>query len=190
MKVFITGGCKNGKSTFAEKIAIALKRSDIPCYYVATMYPMDEEDNLRIGRHQASRAGLGFDTVEWQSNIDQLLDHYDREAVFLLDSTTALLANEMFSFEGTYVLHPHAPQKVAEELTRLIHATRDVVIVSDYIYADTAFYDDETEAYRKGLSFIDRTCAALCDVVIEVCYGNLIVYKGEAWMEDIYEAIT
>ena len=190
MKLFITGGCKNGKSTYAEKIALSLKKSFAPCFYVATMRPMDDEDHQRIATHRASREGLGFQTIEWQSHIDKLADRYNKDGVFLLDSTTALLANEMFTFDGTYEMHPNAPKKVAADLTKLMRAVNDVVIVSDYIYGDASLYAEDTEAYRKGLSIVDRTCAAICDVVIEVCYGNLIVYKGEEFMEGIYEAIT
>jgi len=190
MKLFITGGCKNGKSTYAEKIALSLKKSATPCFYVATMQPMDDEDRERIARHQASREGMGFETIEWHANIDKLVNHYDKDSIFLLDSTTALLANEMFTVGRNYEMDLKAPKKVANELTKLLFAVNDVVIVSDYIYGDAQPFPEDTEAYRKGLSLIDRTCAAVCDVVIEVYYGNLIVYKGEEFMEGIYEAIT
>jgi len=189
MKIFVSGGCKNGKSTYAEAIALSLAKSTAPCYYVATMQPMDGEDNKRIAHHQASREGLGFETIEWHSDIDKLSDYY-KDGVFLLDSTTALLANEMFIFTGIYEMLPNAPNKVASEITKLLNAVNDVVIVSDYIYGDAIIYPEDTEAYRKGLSLVDRTCAGICDVVIEVCYGNLLVYKGEELMEGIYEAIS
>jgi len=190
MKVFITGGCKNGKSTYAEEIALSLKKPATPCFYVATMQPMDDEDRKRIARHQASRKGLGFETIEWQLDIDKLADCYDSDGVFLLDSTTALLANEMFTFDGIYEMQLSAPEKVAADVTKLINSVNDVVIVSDYIYGDAVFFAADTEAYRKGLSLVDRACANVSDVVIEVCYGNLLVFKGEEFMEEIYEALS
>ena len=54
------------------------------------------------------------------------------------------------------------------------------VLVSDFIYSDAAEYDEWTEAYRKGLAFIDRALAKVCDRVIEVVNGQIIEYKGEA----------
>ena len=63
MTVFLSGGCKNGKSTLAEQIAVHLSRPG-RLYYLATMIPHDEEDRARIARHVESRAGLGFQTVE------------------------------------------------------------------------------------------------------------------------------
>ena len=46
MNVFISGGCKNGKSYYAQRDA---KRqagaAGRPLYYIATMIPHDEEDH-------------------------------------------------------------------------------------------------------------------------------------------------
>ena len=62
MKIFVSGGCKNGKSTIAEKLAVSLKKDNL--YYIATMVPSDKEDENRILNHQKSREGLGFKTLE------------------------------------------------------------------------------------------------------------------------------
>ena len=188
MKVFITGGCKNGKSSYAEEIALSLTDLNSQCFYLATMQPVDDEDNIRIAHHQASRRGLGFETIEWQTHIDQVVDHnkYNQNGTFLLDSVTALLANEMFTVvDGKYQINLDAPKKVVKEISNLIKMVNHIVIVSDFIYADEPFYDADTEIFRKGLGFIDCSCAKASDVVIEVCYGNLIVYKGEELMRGL-----
>lgn len=44
MIVFITGGAKNGKSSYAQDLAVKLA-SGGKHYYLATMIPCDEEDN-------------------------------------------------------------------------------------------------------------------------------------------------
>lgn len=54
----------------------------------------------------------------------------------------------------------------------------NIVFVSDYLYSDAARYDDDTERYRRGLALCDRTLAAACDAVAEVCVGQHILYKG------------
>jgi hypothetical protein len=59
------------------------------------------------------------------------------------------------------------------------------VIVSDFIYSDAFLYDDFTEAYRRGLAFIDKKVAELSDVVIEVCAGNSIIHKGARLINEI-----
>jgi len=177
MHSFISGGCKNGKSWYAQRIAQAAGK---PLYYVATMISTGDEDDLRIARHIADRDGWGFETIECGRNILSCLDNADPEGSFLLDSVTALLSNEMFAPEG---FDANAAQRVADELEAFVHRTRNSVIVSDYIYGDAAIYDEWTENYRRGLAYIDRRLAACCDNVLEVSAGNVICYKGVAPIE-------
>ena len=68
MIVFVSGGAKNGKSGFAQDLAVKLAGGG-KRYYVATMIPVDEEDHQRIRRHVADRAGLGFETIECGGDI-------------------------------------------------------------------------------------------------------------------------
>lgn len=175
MNVFISGGCKNGKSTLAERTVKALA-GDGPLFYIATMIPHDDEDVERIRRHVASRAGLGFETVEQGRDVLGVLEKADPRGAFLLDSVTALLSNEMFLPDGGFV--PEAGEKVARELTELLGRVGSIVFVSDFIYSDVAHYDQWTEAYRRGLALVDRTLAAACDTVVEVMSSNYIVYRG------------
>ena len=174
MSTFISGGCKNGKSFYAQRIA---KESGSPLYYIATMIPHDSEDDARILRHRQERDGWGFETLECGSDILSCLEHADAKGSFLLDSVTALLSNEMFAPDG---FHPEAAGKIACELCEFVRRAPNTVLVSDFIYSDAAIYDEWTEAYRKGLAYIDRALAKACDCVIEVVNSQIIVYKGEA----------
>lgn len=176
MTVFLSGGCKNGKSTLAEQIAVHLSQPG-RLYYLATMIPHDEEDRARIARHVENRAGLGFQTIECGLSLEKVLQDADPEGSHLLDSVTALLSNEMFRPDGTVDLT--APERVARELVALTGRLRHMVFVSDYIYSDALVYGDLTEAYRRGLAHIDRALAAACDTVAEVSFGGRLVYKGE-----------
>ena len=45
MKIFISGGCKNGKSSFAQDIAKKLAGNS-KLYYVATMIPRDDRSAI------------------------------------------------------------------------------------------------------------------------------------------------
>jgi len=173
MSTFISGGCKNGKSFYAQRIA---QKAGQPLYYIATMIPHDDEDNARIRRHQDERDGWGFETLECGADILSCLDRADADGSFLLDSVTALLSNEMFASDG---IHPEAAAKIAGELCEFVRRAPHTVLVSDFIYSDAAIYDEWTEAYRRGLAYIDRALARVCDNVIEVVNGQIICYKGE-----------
>jgi len=185
LRIFISGGCKNGKSYFAQRLTQG--QSEGRMYYLATMSPCDNEDYERIQRHRQERYGWGFTTIEQPVDILQCFNLCDTNASFLLDSTTALLANEMFPVNNNVNLD--APNKVANDLTNLCRQINNIVIVSDYIYSDAILYDELTEAYRKGLAFIDRTLAAICDVVLEVAFSSIIIHKGREVFIPFYEKI-
>jgi len=172
MSTYISGGCKNGKSFYAQRAA---KANGKPLYYIATMIPHDEEDRARICRHREERAGWGFETLECGQDILRCLDTADPNGSFLLDSVTALLSNEMFAPVG---IDMGAARRVANALEAFVARAPNTVLVSDYIFSDAMLYDDLTEAYRRGLAAIDRHMAACCDNVIEVVVGQFIVHKG------------
>ncbi len=177
MNILISGGCKNGKSSFAEKIAVDLS-SEGNRYYVATMIPYDDEDRRRISLHIADRAELGFVTLETGRDISSCLDRGSRDGTFLVDSVTALLLNEMFPETHSGSADPEAAERCIKGLVKIAKEAKNAVFVSDYIYSDAARYDDFTESYRSSLASIDRALAAECDTVIELCAGNVSYIKG------------
>lgn len=177
MIILISGGAKNGKSDFAQELAVKLSRGKH--YYLATMIPADGEDHARIRRHLKSREGMGFETIECGRNILSCLNSADRRASFLLDSTTSLLLNEIYPNHKTWKPEVTAPERTAREVAEFCRGVENVVVVSDAIYSDAQRYDPETELYRRGLALIDRTVARLADTVIEASAGQFIIHKGE-----------
>ena len=182
MNVLISGGCKNGKSYYAQQTASRLAAGG-RLYYIATMIPHDEEDRARIARHLKEREGWGFTTIEQGKSIAALIGRADVDlgGSFLLDSVTAVLENEMFPVSrknGTPEFlgeDMHAPERVRQELVAFAKAVREAggsaVFVSDGIYGDCCGYSESTERYRKALADADRALAEVCDQVTEVTYG-------------------
>jgi len=180
MKVFISGGCKNGKSFYAQRLSKAQDNGKL--YYVATMSSVDAEDDVRIIRHRQERDGWGFVTVEQPTSIEQILERCDHGGSYLLDSVTALLANEMFDADGN--VDPASASKIINGITQIMGTIENIVIVSDYIYSDALVYDPMTDLYRKSLAQIDRAVAQMSDVVLEVSFSNVIVHRvpqDERW---------
>lgn len=176
MIVFVSGGAKNGKSGFAQDLAVKLAGGG-KRYYVATMIPVDQEDHERIRKHVADRDGLGFETIECGADVLSCLQ-YDTNGSFLLDSVTALLQNLMFPRERNFEMDLNAAEKCAEDVVCFAKSVANAVIVSDYIYSDAQRYDESTECYRRCLARIDRLLAQVSDTVIEVSAGQLIFHKG------------
>ncbi|MGN1073829.1 MAG: bifunctional adenosylcobinamide kinase/adenosylcobinamide-phosphate guanylyltransferase [Eubacteriales bacterium] len=177
MNVLISGGCKNGKTGFAQEIARKLSGSG-KRYYVATMIPYDDEDRSRIRHHIDDRAGMGFETLEIGRGIASCLDIAAPDSTFLVDSTTALLLNEMFPETYSQEADPRAAERCRDGLIRLAASAWNAVFVTDYLYSDAKRYDSFTENYRASLASIDRALAQVCDTVIELCAGNVICHKG------------
>ena len=178
MTFFISGGAKNGKSTLAQDLTVALADGG-KHYYIATMISTGAEDDDRIRRHIEDRDGMGFETVECFRNILDCLDVADPDGVFLVDSVTAMVQNSLFPVEKNYEMDLEAAMRCGDELVEFAGRVRHVVYVSDYIYSDAERYSDSTEAYRKSLAEIDRRLAKLCDTVVEVSAGQHFIHKGE-----------
>ena len=175
MTIFISGGAKCGKSSIAQDLTVALAKGG-KHYYVATMIPTGEEDRDRICRHLADRAGMGFETVECFRNIMSIVDE---EGTFLVDNVTSLLQNALFPVEKNFEMDLAAANRCADELIDFAERVRHAVFVSDYIYSDAERYSESTEMYRKCLADVDRRLAKICDTVIEVSAGQLIIHKGD-----------
>lgn len=178
MTVFISGGAKNGKSTLAQDLTVALSEGG-KHYYVATMISTGAEDDERIRRHIADRDGMGFETLECFTDIMACLEAADKDGAFLVDSVTALMQNAMFPAEKNYEMDLDAANRCADRLEAFAGTVRHAVFVSDYIYSDAERYSESTEAYRKALADADRRLAKRCDTVVEVSAGQYFVHKGE-----------
>jgi len=182
MRIFISGGCKNGKSTYAQRLA--KQQSGGSLYYIATMAAVDHEDAQRIADHQKEREVWGFTTIEQPRRIEDVLAKCNPGGSFLMDSLTALLANEMFGGNGDF--DDNACDRVAAGLSKILAQIPRIVIVSDYIYSEAALYDPLTEAYRRSLATLDRLAARHCDVVLEAAYTQIIVHRGG----EVFHAIS
>ena len=175
MTVFVSGGAKCGKSSIAQDLTVALAKGG-KHYYVATMIPTGEEDQKRIHRHLTDRDGMGFETVECFKNIMSVAES---EGTFLVDNITSLIQNALFPVEKNYEMDLEAANRCADELIEFAKTVRHAVFVSDYIYSDAERYSESTEMYRKCLADIDLRLAKICDTVIEVSAGQMIIHKGD-----------
>ena len=94
--------------------------------------------------------------------------------MFLLDSVTALLSNEMFA---NGIVDSDAGVRTANGLCEFAEKTGNTIFVSDFLYGEMTMYDDITETYRRFLAQIDRQLAAVCENVVEYSYGIPLYYK-------------
>lgn len=88
--ILVTGGCRSGKSRFAQKWAEERGSNRL---FLATARVTDEEMAERIRRHQKAR-GRGWETIEEPLLVDSVLrEHGSRTDVILVDCITIWLSN-------------------------------------------------------------------------------------------------
>jgi adenosylcobinamide kinase/adenosylcobinamide-phosphate guanylyltransferase len=178
MNCFIGGGCKNGKTSYAQDLAVSFAEAQqVPLYYVAAMIPHDEEDRRRIARHIENRAGMGFETIEKGRRITEILKTCSTCGVFLIDSVTALLQNEMFAGE---VPDLSAKRRVEDDLLKFAGMTGRAIFVSDSIncgLSEQYVEGDFTEYYCRALAQTERALARICGSVTEISYGMPVRFK-------------
>ena len=96
MLFFISGGSASGKSALAERVCCALPGEHV---YIATMPVRSAEDERKVARHHALRAGRGFAaTLEMPGRLDAAAVPPD--AAVLFECLSTFTANRMFSGEA------------------------------------------------------------------------------------------
>ena len=167
MIVLVTGGSGCGKSTWAEKLVRSLPAGDR--VYIATMQVYDRESEIRVQRHRAQRAGLGFRTVECEKDLAAV--HVQAKSVVLLEDLVNLTANEMFDGGD--------PDRIVPALEDLAVRCGHLVMVTNDLFSDGEPYSPSVQEYMRRLAEINRRAAVLADCVVEMVYSVPVVLKGE-----------
>ncbi|RLT28267.1 MAG: bifunctional adenosylcobinamide kinase/adenosylcobinamide-phosphate guanylyltransferase [Chloroflexi bacterium] len=89
--LFVTGGARSGKSSFAERLA---SRTGAPVVYIATMEALDDEVRARIARHRTSRPEV-WTTVESPLEIVEAVRDAPSDACVLLDCLSLWVSNRL-----------------------------------------------------------------------------------------------
>lgn len=94
--IYITGGARSGKSSFAEKMIFEKYNKKI---YLATAIPFDDEMKDRIEKHKKQR-GRDWKTIENYKGLAKILkEHIEGYEVILLDCVTNMVTNLMIMEE-------------------------------------------------------------------------------------------
>lgn len=167
--IFITGGARSGKSSFALKDASRVSGKKA---YIATAEALDEEMKKRIETHKKLR-GKDWDTYEEPLKIADLIreieDKYD---VIVVDCLTLWLSNLM-----------HVGLDIEVEIDRFISSlvTRHsslMYIVSNEVGMGIVPENEMARKFRDIVGFLNQRVAEIADEVYLLVSGIPLRLKG------------
>jgi adenosylcobinamide kinase / adenosylcobinamide-phosphate guanylyltransferase len=181
--IFITGGVRSGKSSFAERkaVEIAIKTRG-QLNYLATGVPSDPEMRERIKKHQHDREAGSYcwKTYEQSVQIGELANNFSAEDIILLDCVTTLLNNELFSSEQKWdeCLLETIKKNIITGITTIKNRTGTMIVVSNEVLNEALLGNELVFTYGRLLGQIHQYLVKEATQVFLVEAGIPIVMKG------------
>jgi len=169
--LYVTGGARSGKSSFALQLAARYKHK----VFLATAEPFDDEMQSRIGKHQAER-GEQFITVEEPLYLGRALSHLPAGTdVVLLDCLTVWAGNLMYYAEGK------GEEQVEQQIELFLEVLRqppcDLILVSNEVGMGIVPDNALARSFRDLAGIINQRVAAIASEAYLLCSGISIKLK-------------
>ena len=170
--IFITGGCRSGKSRYALDYA---NRHFSKKLYLATCQVLDEEMAQRVEEHRKMR-GPEWQTIEEPLEIvEKLEDCWDQADVILLDCMTLWLSNLLRKWDKD--------SKIMAEVERLVdhikYSAIPLIIVSNEVGMGIVPRDALSRRFRDLSGTMNQRIAETANTMILMISGIPIFLKGE-----------
>jgi len=176
--ILITGGCRSGKSAYAQHRAESLAGSRI---YVATCPVTDQEMQARIARHIEQRARRKWKTVEEQIALALAIENADGGSVILVDCLTLWVNNLMYEAEKRGDRFDEVD--IEAECIRVCEVASEhsgtVIFVTNEVGMGIVPENAAARRYRDLAGRCNQTVAAAADEVSLVVAGIPMTIKGE-----------
>lgn len=189
----ITGGSASGKSEYGETKACELKKENNgELYYVAAMYPYDEESKDRIRRHRRMRDGKGFETIECHSDIGSVEGMIPEGSTVLIECMSNLLANELYLKNGALfgivsdgrlrednadMIRDRIDKCITDPIISLSEYAGSCIVITNDVFLDGNTYPAGTEEYIRLLGYVNQRLADRAETVVRVVSSIPVVLK-------------
>ena len=165
MILFVTGGARSGKSTFAQKRGESIPGKRL---FLATAEAFDDEMELRIRRHREQR-GDRWDTREEAVHLGEAL-RTARGAyeTVLVDCLTVWMSNLMHRYEEQHA----AASRIVDDFFRGLEEFQGTsIVVSNEVGMGIVPDNQLARNYRDRLGFLNQRAARAADEVYFLCSG-------------------
>lgn len=169
--IFITGGARSGKSSFAEQYCTE-RSSNLG--YIATAEALDNEMKDRIKKHQVQRGNI-WETYECPLDIENSVENIlNSHEYVLLDCITMYISNMMFrnnldfeniSVEATNDIESAINTSMIAILEKVKNSNGNLVLVSNEIGLGIVPDNKLSRIYRDYVGRANQNCAKHADEV-------------------------
>jgi adenosylcobinamide kinase/adenosylcobinamide-phosphate guanylyltransferase len=170
--IFITGGCRSGKSRYALHFANQHFSKKL---FLATCEVLDEEMAQRVENHKKGR-GPEWQTIEEPIEIvKKIREHKEDADMVLIDCLTLWLYNLLIKWDNDL--------RIIEETEELINTIKQgqisFILVSNEVGMGIVPADPLSRRYRDLLGTMNQKIAEALDTVIFMVSGIPIFLKGK-----------
>jgi adenosylcobinamide kinase/adenosylcobinamide-phosphate guanylyltransferase len=156
--IFVTGGCRSGKSDFTQKYAESLEGKRT---YIATALPIDSEMEERIKKHQEKRKKKWHFLIEEPFDLKNTVIRLNGKTdIGLIDCITVWINNLLYKFDNSY-------EKTTEEINLFIENLKkveyNILIVSNEVGAGIVPMNKLARMFRDISGETNRKLAKISD---------------------------
>lgn len=164
--IFITGGVRSGKSSFAEQYVMNEQANRN--VYIASGMAVDMEMKERIQRHQDDRENYPVEwvTIEQPRHFEQVVPQINPGDGVLWDCVTTWLANELYESQMDEV-----EMLLFEAIDQLLEKAKVLVIVSNEVLDEPVSKYEYTALYQEWIGRLHQKLVAKADHAFEMEYG-------------------
>jgi adenosylcobinamide kinase / adenosylcobinamide-phosphate guanylyltransferase len=168
--IYISGGCRSGKSGYAQQLAESLVGSR---GYVATCPVIDPEMDERIARHQQDREGRGWQTIEAPLKLAEAIRAASKYDVLLVDCLTLWVNNLLYEAEQQN--RDLSEDEMHDLCGELISACREqgktIIFVSNELGMGLVPADSVSRRYRDLIGRCNQAVANAADDAVFMVSG-------------------
>jgi len=176
--ILVTGGSRSGKSSYAQKKAESLEGSRL---FIATCPRIDSEIDSRIEKHINDRQGKGWNTIEEQLNLAEVIRENLECSIVLVDCLTLWINNLMYESKKK--------QKSFDEVDMIAHCMQilvdarnhfgTIIFVTNEVGSGIVPESSETRLYRDLVGRCNQYIASGADEVVLVSCGIPLTLKSD-----------